>query len=93
MNSLPFPNPNLRKLNTREWSGNYIPRKTPKYSNYEEWLQVYYLHIQNILDRIRNVVQEHYPDINIGMDDAQLVNKFVGLTYQTSSRSIVESLI
>ena len=61
---------------------NYISHKTPKNPNFLKWFEYYKIHIINLFNITKEVMDDHY---NSNDDDINF-NDFVHLIYNSSSK-------
>lgn len=67
---------------------NYIPHKSPKYDNRDEWSQAYDPYLFTMYRIVGRMIEEKYPNISIDWKDPKYYIAFNQLIYHSSSRFI-----
>lgn len=69
-----------------EWY-NYVPNKTPKYSNKEVWSQYYMDEIEDMYDIVYNIIEDNFPGQTDWSRPAIFTN-LITVLYHCSSKHI-----
>jgi hypothetical protein len=69
-----------------EWS-NYIPHKTPNYSNKVIWIEYYKTEIIDMYKILQRIIEQNYPG-QINWDRQSIFTNFITVLYHCSSKHI-----
>jgi hypothetical protein len=67
---------------------NYIPHYTPSKSDFNEWIDSYYLQLNSLYKILRDKVNEKYPKNKIKWESENIKFNFYKLIYHCSSKYI-----
>ena len=67
---------------------NYIPHKTPKYNNYNNWFLEYKTDIIQMFNITLNNISEKYPDIIRTINIDKQFQRFSRMIFKSSSKFI-----
>lgn len=76
-----------RQKTIRKCNDSYIPHKTPKYSNKEEWVNTYNNELQDMYSLIKNNIETNFPN-QIDWSRPSISNNLITVIYHCSSKYI-----